>query len=261
MTRTAIYGLSGMTALGALGLGLAAGGIVTDPVVLTGGLFAALVLGGGILARRIVSVQSNAEHRHSMLADSFDAGPMGRMITAPDGTVVQANAIFRAWVGAGPDALSNPSPFDLLRARFDHDPEMAARFHRLVELARQGRADWAELMPKAGPPPERPAGKAAGVWCLIRVMPLAGTDGLSKWVVEDISDRKDVEQRLRDEQENLSDFMDHAPVGFYSVDQDGHFLFANATLAAGSTARPPIWSMAACRCMTCWRNRFRQHEA
>ena len=63
-------------------------------------------------------------------------------------------------------------------------------------------------------------------------MPLAGTDGLSKWVVEDISDRKDVEQRLRDEQENLSDFMDHAPVGFYSVDQDGRFLFANATLAA-----------------------------
>ena len=100
MTRTAIYGLGGMTALGALGLGLAAGGIVTDPVVLTGGLFAALVLGGGILARRIVSVQSNAEHQRSMLADSFDAGPMGRMITAPDGTVVQANAIFRAWVGS-----------------------------------------------------------------------------------------------------------------------------------------------------------------
>ena len=114
MTRTAIYGLSGMTALGALGLGLAAGGVVTDPVVLSGGLFAALVLGGGILAKRIVSVQSNAEHQCSMLADSFDAGPMGRMITAPDGTVVQANAIFRAWVGAwvggGPDALSNPSP-------------------------------------------------------------------------------------------------------------------------------------------------------
>jgi len=232
VTRAAIYGLSGMTVLGALGLGLAAGGIVTDPVVLTGGLFAALTLSGGVLARRIVSVQSNAEHQRSMLADSFDAGPMGRMITAPDGTVVQANAIFRAWVGAGPDALSNPSPFDLLRGRFDHDPEMAARFRRLAESARQGRADWAELMLKAGPATGVTGEESAGVWSLIRVMPLAGTDGLSKWVVEDISDRKDVEQRLRDEQENLSDFMNHAPVGFYSVDQDGRFLFANATLAA-----------------------------
>ena len=104
VTRTVLYGLGGMTAAGALGLGLAAGGIVTDPVVLTGGLFAALVLGGGILARRIASVQSGAEHRHSMLADSFDAGPMGRLITAPDGAVVQANAVFRAWVrpDAGP---------------------------------------------------------------------------------------------------------------------------------------------------------------
>jgi two-component system cell cycle sensor histidine kinase/response regulator CckA len=236
VTRTAIYGLSGMTALGALGLGLAAGGVVTDPVLLSGGMFAALVLGGGILAKRIVSLQSNAEHQRSTLADSFDAGSMGRMITARDGSVVRANGIFLMWVGAGmeagPDALSNPSPFDLLRARFDHDPEMAARFRRLTEAARQGRADWAELMPRTKPAAGVTGGEGAGVWCLIRVMPLTGTDGLSKWVVEDISDRKDIEQRLRDQQENLSDFMQHAPVGFYSVDQDGRFLFANATLAA-----------------------------
>jgi two-component system cell cycle sensor histidine kinase/response regulator CckA len=232
VTRTAIYGLGGMTAAGALSLGLAAGGIVTDPVMLTGGLFAVLALGGGILARRIVSVQSGTEHQRSMLAESFDAGLMGRLITASGGAVVQANSVFRAWVGAGPEGSpgSDPALFDMLRRRFDHDPEMAARFRRLMDSARQGRADWAELVPGS----TRGSKDAAdsGSWCLIRVMPLAGTGGLAKWVIEDISDRKDVEQRLRDEQENLSDFMNHAPVGFYSVDQDGRFLFANATLAA-----------------------------
>ena len=235
VTRTAIYGLGGMTATGALGLGLAAGGIVTDPVLLTGGLFAVLAVGGGILARRIVSVQSGTEHQRSMLAESFDAGLMGRMITASDGTVVQANAVFRAWVGAGPEGQSGaavPALFDMLRRRFDHDPEMAARFRRLSDAARQGRADWAELVPSPGGIRGPDGAAASGSWSLIRVMPLAGTGGLAKWVIEDISDRKDVEQRLRDEQENLSDFMNHAPVGFYSVDQDGRFLFANATLAA-----------------------------
>ena len=240
VTRTVLYGLGGMTAAGALGLGLAAGGIVTDPVVLTGGLFAALVLGGGILARRIASVQSGAEHRHSMLADSFDAGPMGRLITAPDGAVVQANAVFRAWVrpdagpgtGAGPEGPPNSALFELLRRRFDHDPEMAARFRRLADSAHRGKADWAELVSRSSSVAGKEVPEGSRVWSLIRVMPLAGTDGLTKWVIEDISDRKDVEQRLREEQENLSDFMNHAPVGFYSVDQDGRFLFANATLAS-----------------------------
>jgi hypothetical protein len=54
VTRTAIFGLSGMAALGGIGLGLAAGGIVTNPVALAGGLFAALAVGGGALAWRLV---------------------------------------------------------------------------------------------------------------------------------------------------------------------------------------------------------------
>jgi two-component system cell cycle sensor histidine kinase/response regulator CckA len=222
VTRTAIFGLGGMTALGALGVGLAAGGIVTDPLVLTGGLFASLALGGGLLARRIVSVQSNAEHQHSMLADSFDAGPMGRLITAPDGAVVQANAVFRAWVrpeagpgiGAGPEGPSDSTLFELLRRRFDHDPEMAARFQRLADSAHRGKADWAELVPRSSSVAGEEDAEGSRAWSLIRVMPLDGTNGLTKWVIEDISDRKDVEQRLREERENLSDFMDHAPVGF-----------------------------------------------
>jgi two-component system cell cycle sensor histidine kinase/response regulator CckA len=240
VTRTAIFGLSGMAALGGIGLGLAAGGIVTNPVALAGGLFAALAVGGGALAWRLVSAQSNAKHELSMLVDSFDAGPMGRMITTRDGTVIQANAVLDEWIGTGASgpSLSSPpnsSAFELLRNRFDHDPGMAARFRRLADAAREGRAAWAELASKAAPAGGEGAGEnggdGTGAWCLIRVMPLAGSDGLSKWVVEDISDRKNVERRLLDEQENLSEFMDHAPVGFYSVDQEGRFLFANATLA------------------------------
>ncbi len=43
--------------------------------------------------------------------------------------------------------------------------------------------------------------------------------------------RRELEQVTRREQTQLVDFMDHAPIGFFSVDQDGHFQFVNATLA------------------------------
>ena len=51
------------------------------------------------------------------------------------------------------------------------------------------------------------------------------------WRVEDITARRELEQVTRREQTQLVDFMDHAPIGFFSVDQDGHFQFVNATLA------------------------------
>ncbi|MCF8496684.1 MAG: PAS domain S-box protein [Alphaproteobacteria bacterium] len=39
------------------------------------------------------------------------------------------------------------------------------------------------------------------------------------------------EYRIREELEKLIDFTDNAPVGFFSVNEEGHFVFANATLA------------------------------
>ncbi len=43
--------------------------------------------------------------------------------------------------------------------------------------------------------------------------------------------RHEMEQVIRDEQMKLADFLDNAPVGFYSVDGEGRFLFVNQALA------------------------------
>src|SRR3546814_6071752 len=37
---------------------------------------------------------------------------------------------------------------------------------------------------------------------------------------------------MRQEQERFTDLVEYAPIGFYSVDEEGRFLFVNATLAA-----------------------------
>ena len=47
-----------------------------------------------------------------------------------------------------------------------------------------------------------------------------------------------MERVIRDERNRLVDFLDEAPIGFYSVDADGRFQFVNPTLARWLGATP-----------------------
>ncbi|HEV2547320.1 MAG TPA: ATP-binding protein, partial [Stellaceae bacterium] len=68
-------------------------------------------------------------------------------------------------------------------------------------------------------------------WFSLSAHQLAGRPGYSLWSFEDVTARHEMEQVIRDEQMKLADFLDHAPIGFYSVDGDGRFLFVNQALA------------------------------
>jgi len=63
------------------------------------------------------------------------------------------------------------------------------------------------------------------------VLPIPGRPGYSFWNVQDITARHEMEAVIRDERNKLVDFLDEAPIGFYSVDAGGRFLFVNQTLA------------------------------
>src|SRR5258706_239336 len=78
--------------------------------------------------------------------------------------------------------------------------------------------------------PIREPGEASG-WFNVSVHPLAGRRGYSFWRLQDITARHEMEEVIRDEQNKLVDFLDNAPIGFYSVDGSGRFLFINETLA------------------------------
>lgn len=51
------------------------------------------------------------------------------------------------------------------------------------------------------------------------------------WRLEDVSERYEFERSNRNEQEKLIEFVENAPIGFYSVDRDGRFLTVNSTFA------------------------------
>src|SRR5262249_18175513 len=69
-------------------------------------------------------------------------------------------------------------------------------------------------------------------WRDVSASPLQLLPGYVVWGVEDITPRRQVEAIIRREQERFADLVEHAPIGFYSVDESGRFLFVNATLAA-----------------------------
>src|SRR5262249_61772017 len=69
-------------------------------------------------------------------------------------------------------------------------------------------------------------------WRDVSASPLQLLPGYVVWGVEDITPRRQVESIIRREQERFADLVEHAPIGFHSVDEQGRFLFVNATLAA-----------------------------
>src|SRR5260370_27493675 len=73
-------------------------------------------------------------------------------------------------------------------------------------------------------------GEVSG-WCKVAVLQVAGRQGYSFWRLRDTTARHEMEEVIRDEQNKLVDFLDNAPIGFYSVDGSGRFLFINETLA------------------------------
>jgi two-component system cell cycle sensor histidine kinase/response regulator CckA len=95
-------------------------------------------------------------------------------------------------------------------------------FSKLAEQARLGVRDSMEL---------RAGSESKERWYMVSAQPIAGWAGYVHWRVDDVTEQRDVDRSISEEREKLIDFTDNAPVGFFSVDEMGRFVFVNATLA------------------------------
>ncbi len=152
--------------------------------------------------------------QHQVLLAGFDSQSVGRLVCDGGGKTLFVNAEFRRLIDpAGGD------PVVALRNHLEASDEARELGKRVLagdavaaELAladREGRLRWLRVLGQ----------------------PLAPWGGVVQWSLEDVTDRREIEQTARREQTKLLDFMDQAPVGFYSADETGRFLFVNATLA------------------------------
>ncbi len=71
-----------------------------------------------------------------------------------------------------------------------------------------------------------------GKWHWMEFVDRAFLDASGRWVEvqgvgRDVTDRKELEEQLRQAESSLRDLYENAPVGYYSLDEQGHFLRVN----------------------------------
>ncbi len=212
---TAIAGI--VLAVGGKQLGLSVPGITIAVLMASLASLAALVL------LLIEKYQHNIERDRALLMETLNGGVAGRAIVTADGHSVYANESFWRYLDPAVANLSRENPEKALEACFASDPARAAEFEKVKQLSHGGQFAACELFLKAEDDSTR---------CyLIESWPSKVLPGHVSWRMEDITPRMQVQEAIQREQARWADFMDHAPVGFFSADADGRFVFANATLA------------------------------
>jgi two-component system cell cycle sensor histidine kinase/response regulator CckA len=222
--------------------------ILAGAGVVVGALYASEVISGTkaqaitsmVIALAVISAfaafAARAMHaalagRVDILSQALDASADAQLIIASDGRIAYANTAFYDLFPQFPEA-----PLERIAAALA-DPDSTADFERLRTRAAAGTRAISAL-------PLRDARGATAGWFNVSVNPIAGRPGYSFWNFQDITARHEMEAVIHDERNKLVDFLDNAPIGFYSVDANGRFLFVNQTLAEwlGSTPEEIIGS-------------------
>lgn len=114
------------------------------------------------------------------------------------------------------------------------DPTLST-FTRLFENAKKIEKILEDLQSKASPAGSATVEiqtriKGKQQWYQVTCQFIVGWPQYVHWRIDDITHRYAMEAAIREEREKLRDFTDNAPVGFFTVDEEGKFQFANDTL-------------------------------
>jgi two-component system cell cycle sensor histidine kinase/response regulator CckA len=187
--------------------------------------FACLAIGFGIAAAIGRRIQSSAVQKLDLLNQALETSVNAHLIIGGDGETVYANSAFYRFFPGLDDA-----PLDALARRLAAEDGASSELASLRrDVQQKGRASGRVAI-------SHPAGPIA--WFSVTAHRLAGRAGLSLWNFEDVTQRSLIDREIHDERSKLADFLDHAPIGFYSVDGAGRFLFVNETLADWLGASP-----------------------
>jgi two-component system cell cycle sensor histidine kinase/response regulator CckA len=221
---SALWGVAAMTGLGTLA--------ILMPYFVEGGagvwasvLVALLLFGAAGATLRLFKCARPESSQEKLLREAFHGVLTPQLITDDKGNLILANRAFRGWIDLGEQNAEAA-----LDARFSATPAVLNEFNQLRSALQKGHTGIAEL-------PIMRGGKIIE-WRRIVARPLDGCPNFYHWRFDDISERRRMEKAMQDEQAKLVDFMAHAPVGIYSVDQHGLFRFVNKTLAEWLQATP-----------------------
>lgn len=186
-------------------------------IVVTASLIIFFYISIGVFIFRTYLIQGRQFHQLDLLREVLQGSRGARLITDVADNAIYTNQRFDDLCkGLG------PPDFKTLLRLFEANDEATAHFRLLSDQAHRGLTDSIELFSKF---------EDRERWFLVTAQPIAGWAGYIHWRVDDVTQKQTVDRAIREEREKLIDFTDNAPVGFFSVDQDGRFVFANATFA------------------------------
>jgi two-component system cell cycle sensor histidine kinase/response regulator CckA len=168
-------------------------------------------------ARRLGGRRLDAPAMAEMLAGS----PEGWLVTDLAGRATFANAAYAALFGGDDRSLAE---------QVAGDADAAAVVAGLQRRVAAGEAVTAEI--------GLCCADGSARWLAVSAHPVGSPPAHLVWHVADVTDRHRLQATLREERAALSDYLDNAPVGFFSADRDGRLLRVNRTLA-GWLGRPP----------------------
>ncbi len=166
-------------------------------------------------------------------ADIFQAAriaeaiPAACVICTRRGQVVFANAAYRKFVGAGLSGRLKAPEY-----LYTGHPDLSECIYRLSQAGREGREQSEEL--RLFPGSDAPGADQHNVVLLkISVAPVKKGDPRNQilWRIEDLTAERTQQEEAFVELQQMIDYLDHAPAGFYSADADGVIHYMNATLA------------------------------
>jgi two-component system cell cycle sensor histidine kinase/response regulator CckA len=195
-----------------------------QPYILT--LLSALAVIGvfSLFAGAAGIVQLAGRETKDTFLDALPAtAPDGIVVTDQNGRLVYANPAYLKLV----DAVDADDVRPVERV-FVGDPQVSEAIYQLAKAAREGSSLQREVRVPA------PADGAEARWLRFRVRPLQETGQYARWTAWTIGDVTRERARQEDffvELRDAIDFLDHAPVGFFSVDPKGKVSYINATLA------------------------------
>lgn len=155
-----------------------------------------------------------------ILSEIFEGSTSARLVTDIQDRTLFFNPAFEDICMEGDEAT-----LDSIRHLFARNGDLGVidRLESLIQNAMRGHEDAMEAPTIT---------KSSEVkWYRLAAQPVAGWLGTVHWRLDDITERRSVDSVIRNEREKLIDFTDHAPVGFYAVNETGRFTFVNATLA------------------------------
>jgi two-component system, cell cycle sensor histidine kinase and response regulator CckA len=208
----------------ALGTGMILTAALNISLVGWVGVAGAVLIGAGIfgavynlevlrpLRRRRLSAEMVAA-----LVDSVDGAPEGRVVTDADGHYLYGNKAYQELSGTLGGAP--PTPLQLPWGT----PSEEEKIQRLAHSVMHGLSADDEVFLRAG--------IGGGRWVIVSAHPISGAEHHVIWYLTDVTDQHEIQEMARQEEAIRQDYLDNAPVGFYSVDDGGIFVFVNTTFA------------------------------